>query len=129
MVEGVSVVCGCAEPPEDRVRFECGKCGWVCETEVACMMHERSFDGRRMDGGRRECGVCGVWVARPSFARHVRTCRRREEGVGAEEREENRRTRGKVAVCTRCGVTLSYSNMARHQRSCRVWDPGGGPSP
>ena len=109
------------------MRFECGKCGLGCETEVACMMHERSCAGGRVDGGRRECGVCGVWVSRASYARHVRTCSMREGAAG--EGEGSGRTRGRVAECPRCGRTLSYSNMARHQTSCRVWDPGGGPSP
>ena len=117
-------------PPEERVRFDCSKCGLVCETEVACLMHERSCVGRNVQGSRRECGECGEWTSRANFARHVRTCgvREGEATVGEEERSE--RTRGKVAECQWCGRTLSYTNMARHERSCRwLWDPGGGSSP
>ena len=113
-------------PAVDRVRFECGKCGRKYDTEVACEMHERSCGGGRVTGTRRECGVCGVWVLRGNYARHLRSC---AEGEGADGGEVRTRTRGRVAVCQRCGIEYSYSNMARHQRSCRVWDPGGGPSP
>ena len=112
-------------PAVDRVRFECGKCGGKYDTEVACEMHERSCGGGRVTGTRRECGVCGAWVLRGNYARHLRSC---AGGEGAEGGEARTRTRGRVAVCQRCGVEYSYSNMARHQRSCRVWDPGGGPS-
>ena len=112
-------------PAVDRVRFECGKCGGDFDTEVACEMHERSCGGERVTATRRECGVCGAWVLRGNFARHLRSCAGGERSGGGEART---RTRGRVAVCQRCGVEYSYSNMARHQRSCRVWDPGGGPS-
>ena len=33
--------------PLERVTFVCGKCGMSCETEVACMMHERTCEGGR----------------------------------------------------------------------------------
>ena len=126
--------------PLERVTFDCVKCGMRCETEVACMMHERSCEGGRVGGDRRECVECGEWVSRSNIARHVRGCRERrgrgttgaDDGGGDEAEVGGRgagvRTRGRVAVCQRCQRVLSYSNMARHQRSCRVWDPGGGPS-
>ena len=46
----------------------------ACETEVAGMMQERSCAGGRPTGSMRECGVCGEWMSRTSYARHVRTC-------------------------------------------------------
>ena len=111
----------------------------MCETEVARINHERSCEGGGVRGNQRECGECGVWVSRSSFARHVRGCRERRMGDGVVVGEVSgidggggltrERTRGRVAECQFCGRTLSYSNMARHQRSCRVWDPGGGPRP
>ena len=113
-------------PAVDRVRFECSKCEGKFDTEVACEMHERSCGGGRVTGTRRECGVCGGWVLRANYARHLRGC---AGGEGAGGGEVGTRTRGRVAECHGCGRTLSYSNMARHQRSCRVWDPGGGPGP
>ena len=86
-----------------------------------------------------ECEVCGGWVSRTNYARHVRRCREilgeaaadvgEELGVGEARGGMGERTRGRVAECPRCGRTLSYSNMARHRESCRVWDPGGGPRP
>ena len=116
-------------PADDRVRFECSKCGGVYLTEIACEMHERTCGGGRVDGNRRECGVCGTWVSRANYARHLRSCESRRGGAEGGEESGEVRTRGRVAVCPLCGRTVSYSNMARHQRSCRVWDPGGGPSP
>ena len=127
--------------PPERVRFECGRCGMMCETEVACVNHERTCEGGRVGGNQRECVVCGEWVSRTSFARHVRGCRSRQGGTAADNGDEvgasgervgrstGERARGRVAECQLCGRTLSYTNMARHQRSCRVWDPGGGPRP
>ena len=58
--------------PMERVRFECGKCGVICETEVACINHERTCGGGGGDGSQRECVECGRWVSRKNFARHVR---------------------------------------------------------
>ena len=114
-------------PADDRVRFECSKCGGMYETEVACEMHKRSCGGGRVNGNRRECDICESWVSRANYARHRRNCGSGEgRGEGAEGGEV--RTRGRVAECPLCGRIVSYSNMARHQRSCRVWDPGGGPS-
>ena len=111
----------------------------MCETEVACLMHERTCEGGRVGGNQRECEECGVWVSRSNYARHVRGCRDRRgggltsEGVaggaGGGGEGTGGWTTGRVAECQLCGRTLSYSNMARHQRSCRVWDPGGGPRP
>ena len=125
--------------PAERVRFECGRCGLVCETEVACLNHERSCGGGGARGSQRECEVCGEWGSRTNYARHVRRCRERlgeaaedvgeELGVGGARGGTGDRTRGRVAECPRCGRTLSYTNMARHRESCRVWDPGGGPRP
>ena len=121
--------------PLERVRFERGVCRLQCETEVACMNHEKTCGGGSVGSNQRECGECGRWVGKANYARHVRACRARREGGEVDEEgsagasEERRDTRGKTAECQRCGKTLSYSNMARHERSCRVWDPGGGPRP
>ena len=35
-------------PLPERVRFESGKCGMMCETEVACVNHERFCAWRRV---------------------------------------------------------------------------------
>ena len=35
---------------EERLKFECSVCGVACETEVVCMMHERSWAGGRLMG-------------------------------------------------------------------------------
>ena len=121
--------------PLERVRFECGVCGLQCETEVACMNHEKTCGGGSVGLNQRECSECGRWVGKANYARHVRACRARREGGEVNEEasagasEERRDARGKTAECQRCGKTLSYSNMARHEKSCRVWDPGGGPRP
>ena len=122
--------------PLERVRFECGRCGMMCETEVACKNHERSCGGGGVGESQRECDVCERWVGRRNFARHRRGCLERQGGAAVgdvpgylrRDGEGGERTRGRVAECPLCRRTLSYSNMARHQRSCRVWDPGGGPS-
>ena len=116
-------------PAQDRVRFECSKCGGKYETEVACEMHERSCGGGSVVGRTRECDVCGVWVSRSNFARHRNGCGASGGGDGRTAGGGEVRTRGRVAECQRCGRVLSYSNMSRHQRSCMVWDPGGGPNP
>ena len=54
--------------PLERVRFECRSCGLVCETEVACLNHERSCGGggwRRIEGSVM-CAVVG-WGAGTSL--------------------------------------------------------------
>ena len=65
--------------PLERVRCECGM---VCETEVACLNHERTCGGGSVRGRQRECGECGRWVSRSNFARHVEVCRERLGGGG-----------------------------------------------
>jgi len=110
--------------PRERVTFQCGKCGVNVETEVARMAHERTCGGGGVDGNRRECEVCGVWITKANYARHVRVCRER---AGVDVRADVG-PRGRRESCPLCGVVVSRSNMARHQRSCRVWDPAGGPN-
>ena len=119
---------------EERMMFECDRCGLVLQTAGARENHRFSCTGGNQGEGRRECGYCGTWVNKGSYARHVRGCNirlGREDELGGD-REEGVRRRGGVVgprkECERCGRVLSVANMARHQRSeaCRVWDPGGG---
>ena len=114
--------------PQERVRFECERCGVNVETEGAKANHERTCLGGRVEGNRRECASCGAWVTKGNYASHVRSCGGGDgEGEGREEEREP--VRGRVGPCQRCGRVLTLANMARHLRSCRVWDPGGGPRP
>ena len=69
------------------MRFDCSRCGLVCETEVACLMHEKSCAGEVWFGKMRVCSVCGVWMPRAEYAMHVRTC---------DVSEERRRLAGRV---------------------------------
>ena len=113
--------------PAERARFECEKCGWVCETEGARKNHMKTCMGGASEtvNGKRECGGCGAWITKGNYARHVRGC----VSVNVESQEGEREVRGRVKECERCGRWLSCANMARHQRGCRIWDPGGEPRP
>ena len=53
--------------PEERVRFECNVCGVACETDVSCMMQERSCAGGRLTESSHESGVCDEWVSRLNY--------------------------------------------------------------
>jgi len=111
---------------EERVRYECDICGLVLQTEGARVNHRVSCLGGEQREGRRECGQCGSWVTKGNYARHVRTCRMRENLEGGAA--GGRGAVGRRKECERCGTWQSVANMARHQRgaACRVWDPGGG---
>ena len=101
-----------------RVRFVCDRCMNEFMTEGNRKEHERTCTGGGRVGDRRECGVCGRWVSRSNYARHVRGC-------GGEAEQRRGGGLGRRAPCQRCGRQLLASNMARHLGSCRVWDPGG----
>ena len=59
---------------EERMRFKCGKCEKVLETEGARMNHERMCWGERIrEDGRIEC-MCGTIVSRKNVSRHRRFC-------------------------------------------------------
>ena len=71
---------------EERMRFQCGKCEKMLETEVARMIHERMCRGERLrEDGRIECR-CGKIGSRANVSRHRRFCGVLE--VIVEEREE-----------------------------------------
>ena len=117
---------------EERMRFECGRCGMALETAGAKANHEASCGGGGRGGGRRECGGCGGWVSTSNYARHRRACGGADGGgVLVGDRGRAVGARGPTRQCEGCGRTLSVANMARHQRAVcrRVWDPGGGPDP
>lgn len=125
---------------EERVRFECGKCRRVFESEGNRISHERSCTGGAYEEGRdrRQCGGCERWISKANYARHVRGCERARRVRGEEEvleqndgggADRGRGGRRRVA-CGRCGRMMLVGNVARHQReACRVWDPGGGANP
>ena len=121
----------------DRVMFRCARCGKEMTTEGARASHERSCTGGAREGGeagRRQCGVCGGWVSRSNYARHMRRCsggdgveRGAEDGEGGTIRARGEGG-GRRKACDVCGAVVTVRNMARHMDTQhRTWDPGGGP--
>ena len=110
-------------PPEERVRFECRECGVACETEVACMMYERTCAGGGVGGSRRECDVCKVWISRANYARHVRACggREGETLVGGEAGEGDQGEGGRVPEVWECGVILQYGEAPEELQGVGPW--------
>ena len=43
-------------PPNERVRYQCSRCGLLFDTEVACLMHERLCAGGSVEGNKLEYG-------------------------------------------------------------------------
>ena len=93
--------------PRETVTFEYIRCDLVRETEVAGLMYERSSAGGSIEGSKRECAVCGVWVCTGNFVRHIITCVV---------------SKSWATECQRDGRTLPYFNISRYQRTCRVSD-------
>ena len=79
------------DPPEKRVRSESYRYGLVCGTDEACLMHEISCACASAEGNMRECGLCGVWMSRANYARHIRTCGLSEKGGDDGKRREDMR--------------------------------------
>ena len=50
--------------PDERVTFECERCGVSLETEGAKKNHEKSCMGGGVRDNRRECGRCGTWITK-----------------------------------------------------------------
>ena len=138
---------------EERVRFECVKCGRSLETAGAKENHERACGGGRCEGGRRECGGCGRWITVGNFARHLRSCRVGVAAVRAVRRgvrgspgsgsgvspggggrvSPGRGVGGRRGTRGPTGDAGVWAEAVRGQHdptACRqLWDPRGGPSP
>ena len=78
---------------EERMRFQCGRCEKVLETEGARVNHERMCRGERiLEDGRIECR-CGRRITKGNISRHRRGCRVDEVNEYAGMEEEGRRER------------------------------------
>ena len=113
---------------EARVIFVCDLCGCEFVTEGNRKAHRWTCTGGGSTESSRQCGICGGWVSKPNYARHVRRCG--GSGSVSVGRGSGESSGGGRGPCPQCGTMLSVANMARHLRSCRrVWDPGGEPRP
>ena len=125
---------------EDRVRFNCDRCGTGLETEGARKNHmETCGGGVEMEGNRRECHKCRRGISKGNYATHVRSCRVVWDPGGQEGQVEGNNGRGEIdvgeelgrtfrtrrVICNFCLREQSAANLARHQRGCGGREPEG----
>ena len=61
-------------------------------------MRERLYAVISVEGNRRECGVCGVWMSKANYTRRVRTCGVSEVEGTVKVKGTGGRTRGRVLL-------------------------------
>ena len=82
--------------------------------------------GGKIKGERKECRICNNLVGRTRYARHVRSCKQRnnlpeERAAQVRSDQTNAPTARKYVsertVCTYSGADVTATNLAKHQKS------------
>ena len=112
---------------ENATAFRCHKCNSEFRQEETLKNHSKVCEDEKIEGDRKECKMCYNLFGRTKYARHVRSCRERnnlqEERAAQERRSEQtnaltaRKYVSKRTVCTYCGANVTATNLARHQKS------------
>ena len=62
---------------ENATTFRCQKCNSEFRQEAALKNHSKVCKGEKIEGDRKECIICNNLVGRANYARHVRSCKER----------------------------------------------------
>ena len=64
---------------ENATTFRCHKCNSEFRQEATLKNHSKVCKGENIEGDRKECKICNSLVGRTNYARHVRSCRERND--------------------------------------------------
>ena len=87
---------------ENATTFRCQKCNSKFRKEATLKNHSKVCRGGKIEGDRKECRICNNLVGRTNYARHVRSCKERnnlQEERAAQERNESEI---RTDTCTDC---------------------------
>ena len=110
---------------ENATTFRCQKCNSKFRQEATLKNRSKVCRGGKI-GDRKECRICNNLVGRTNYARHVRSCKERnnlQEERAAQVRSDQtnaptaRKYVSKRTVCTYCGADVAATNLAKHQKS------------
>ena len=62
---------------ENATAFRCQKYNSKFGQEAALKNHSKVCRGGKIEGYRKECGICNNSVGRTNYVRHVRSCKQR----------------------------------------------------
>lgn len=115
---------------KNEVRFESWKCGILMEIVIAKIHHENTCMGGEDERHLIECEVCGEWICKNTYDRHMKSCRisrkRRTErkvkmkGIDKEDGSGKKKLMRKVAWFDAVG-------LKKHGKSCKVLNPARRP--
>ena len=111
------------------------RCGRIFRTKAGLVIHKKRLH-RTMENAtafrcqkcnsEKECRICNNLVGRTNYARHVKSCKQRnnlQEERAAQVRSDQtnaptaRKHVSKRTECTYCDADVTATNLARNQRS------------